>query len=427
MICTAVGGQPTRLRCNTADLALVESQQGMTIEQALARMDGAEPPHFVLGIASKLSRRCKLLQARPNGDTVDLVMVVDDEAVHDDEYGDTGDFPEPPSTLNPRVPYVVNLIAVFRLEALEAALDVSWFPVAGAHAYVAQISYDDGVSWQGIYDGTAPNFSKVITAADIKVRVQADNGVRGPWSIASVDAPNVVLGGGVVGPESLNAGLADYVLSVLKQNDDANRELRQLIAGVVAEVQSQTWKNTAELRRGLSASYNTITAEYTELVTVVAGPEGALAETLEQISVDIDGVQANVTTLASVVGTIEGHLAASWGLTLDVNNYISGMYLLNDGTTSSFVINTDYFAIAKPGVLTPTTIFSIQTVDGVSTMALKGDFIADGIITARTLNVVSLSAVSGNMGTLTTGKIESPDGEFLIDTTNKRIVISQTV
>lgn len=424
ILCASVGAQPTKLKCDTADLALVESQQGMTIEQALDRLAGSEPPHFVLGVASNLSRRCKLLQARPNGDTVDLTLVVDDEAVHDEDYGDPGDMPEPPPVLNPRVPFVVNLTAVFRMATADALLDVSWFPSPGAVSYVAQISYDDGATWEGIYDGTAPNFSKTVTAAELKVRVQAFNGVRGPWSVASVDAPIVVLAPDTVGPGTLQAGLRDYVMNILHTNEEVNNTIRQMIAAAVAELDSQHWNNQAELRRNLQVSYGTITAEYTELITVVAGPEGALASTLEEIQISIDGVEASVTAQSLVIGTINGHLAASWGVTLDVNNYISGVYQLNDGTSSSFVINTDFFAIAKPGVLTPTTIFSIQTVNGVSTMALKGDFIADGTIIARTINVSQLSAVTGNMGSLTAGKIESPDGKFLIDCTNKRIVIS---
>jgi hypothetical protein len=424
IICDSVGAQPTKLELDASDLALVETQQGMTIEQALDRMDGAEPPVFVLGVQSNLSRHCLLLQARPNGDTVDLVMVVDDEAVHDDDYGDVGDFPEPPPVLNPNVPFITSLTAVFSMAVAEATLQASWWPAPGAIGYIAQISYDDGLTWEGIYEGSAPGFSKTVTAAELKVRVQAYHTVKGPWSIATVDAPVVVVAPDVVPPSALIDGLEDYVMNILKDNEAVGNSIRQFITNTIAELDAQHWANQSELRRNLSVTYGNITAEYNEAITVAVGPEGALAEQLEELSVSIDGVEASVTTLTTVVGTIEGHLAASWGLTLDVNNYITGMYLLNDGTTSAFVINTDNFSIAKPGVLTPTTIFSIQTVDGVSTMALKGDFIADGVITARTIDVVSLSAVSADLGTVTVGKIESTDGKFLIDATNKRIVIS---
>jgi len=55
---------------------------------------------------------------------------------------------------------------------------------------------------------------------------------------------------------------------------------------------------------------------------------------------------------------------------------------------------------------------------------LDGDLMVTGTVTSDKLNVTSLSAVTADMGTLTAGKLESTDGKFKIDLTNKEILIT---
>ena len=56
--------------------------------------------------------------------------------------------------------------------------------------------------------------------------------------------------------------------------------------------------------------------------------------------------------------------------------------------------------------------------------AITAEKINAGAITADKMTVSNLSAVSAAMGTLTSGKIQSPDGSFVIDFTNKYINIT---
>ncbi|PNQ02121.1 hypothetical protein A8G00_14095 [Sphingobium sp. SA916] len=57
------------------------------------------------------------------------------------------------------------------------------------------------------------------------------------------------------------------------------------------------------------------------------------------------GDRASIETIQSSVNGV----LAKYGVTLDVNNYITGFQQLNNGATGSFIINADYFAIVKPG------------------------------------------------------------------------------
>lgn len=49
------------------------------------------------------------------------------------------------------------------------------------------------------------------------------------------------------------------------------------------------------------------------------------------------------------VELIDEETAAQWSLVLDVNDYVSGVYSANDGTTSNFTVLADTFSVVKPG------------------------------------------------------------------------------
>lgn len=57
------------------------------------------------------------------------------------------------------------------------------------------------------------------------------------------------------------------------------------------------------------------------------------------------GDRASVEQVSSSVNGI----LAQWVLNLDVNGYIAGMKLANNGQYSNFIINADNFQILKPG------------------------------------------------------------------------------
>lgn len=61
----------------------------------------------------------------------------------------------------------------------------------------------------------------------------------------------------------------------------------------------------------------------------------------------------------------------------------------------------------------------------VITVAIDGNLLVTGTVGADKLSVSSLSAITGDVGTLTSGLIQSFDGKFVIDLTNKFIRITQ--
>tara|TARA_R110002167_G_scaffold60282_4_gene170438 strand:- start:1520 stop:4921 length:3402 start_codon:yes stop_codon:yes gene_type:complete len=115
-----------------------------------------------------------------------------------------------------------------------------------------------------------------------------------------------------------------------------------------------------------------------------------------------------------------GELFAQYTVKVDTNGYVSGFGLastLRDSVPySEFTIIADKFSIVNPG--SPAKIpFILADVNGVSTLALDGNLVADGSILARhmtadsisanNITVASLDAIAADLGTITAGTIRT--------------------
>lgn len=136
-------------------------------------------------------------------------------------------------------------------------------------------------------------------------------------------------------------------------------------------------------------------------------------------------VKTNANAVVSINETID-EINGKWSLDISENGRVRGAITL-DGTSAQtvFGVLADKFVIVHPTDNNNTvTAFVVGLVNGVPTVGINGNLIVDDTIQARHLAVTTLSAVSANMGTLTAGKIQSPDGKFIIDATNKTIRIT---
>lgn len=104
---------------------------------------------------------------------------------------------------------------------------------------------------------------------------------------------------------------------------------------------------------------------------------------------------------------------------------MSGTIQNNDGTESSFTVLASEFFVVAPGVGDgePIPLFLVQEVNGQAAVTINGDVMADGSITARALNVATLSAVSADFGDATfTGKASGgPTGLLEVNFTDGAI------
>lgn len=118
--------------------------------------------------------------------------------------------------------------------------------------------------------------------------------------------------------------------------------------------------------------------------------------------------------------------AGQWSVSVNDNGRVIGAVRLDGGAeTTEFGVLADRFVVVHPAA-NNTTIqaFVVGIVDGVLTVGIDGFLIVDGSITTPKLHVELLSAISGNIGTITAGTVSSGDGRFTIDLNAKSIVMS---
>ena len=138
------------------------------------------------------------------------------------------------------------------------------------------------------------------------------------------------------------------------------------------------------------------------------------------ITTALTRVNENTAQVAALAQSVNG-IEAAYTVTVDINGRVVGYTQLNGSAAGSeFVVAADFFRVA--GVTgNGVPVFAVQTVDGAAKMALRGDMLADGTITARALSVSTLSALTASLGTITAGLMRDPASKYYFDVTNGRI------
>lgn len=173
----------------------------------------------------------------------------------------------------------------------------------------------------------------------------------------------------------------------------------------------------------LTATVDDNTAAITAETTARASADSAIAASVTTLSTTVGG---HSTSITSLLGSVDG-IEARWGIAIDLDGYVIGRVNL-DGTngTSTFDVVADLFRIAQPGVAggSVVPVFAIGNVDGTPKLALRGDMLVDGAILARHIDVLSLSAITADIGEVTAGVLRSADNKFVIDLDAKTITIN---
>ncbi|WP_127078339.1 phage tail tip fiber protein [Rhodomicrobium lacus] len=235
---------------------------------------------------------------------------------------------------------------------------------------------DRGTSWTPWVAATSAASSQVVAAA---VTSEATTVAPGAVSEASLDAQTRFRLSLTTAANTVEGSVAAVSADITAQAQ------RNAEAAISAMLTSQ------EQVRSLRAERGALSAEVTEVMQAVAGQ------------------------------------SAMWGIAVDVNGHVLGaVQLSGENASSEFVVVADRFQVALPaadgGDAVP--VFTIADVDGTPKLVLRGDMLADGTITARALNVATLSAIVANLGVVTAGRLQSPDGLMYMDLSTKEFVIS---
>jgi hypothetical protein len=229
------------------------------------------------------------------------------------------------------------------------------------------------------------------------------------------------------GYADLNADIQYNITTLMGQFQNDLDGFRNLVSSLVGNQDGRNWLDKKEIRSQLNSVAGNAKASIATLQQAFTDAQTAFANYQVTVSAEFDTTNASVTTNSTAIAQLDGYAAAQYSITLDVNGYATGFNLFNGGagiSTATFIV--DNFRVARPAsgaAGTPKNIFAIGTVGGVSTIGISASMFIDGTITATMLNVISLSAINANLGTVTAGKIQSPSGNFVIDATNERIEI----
>jgi hypothetical protein len=207
----------------------------------------------------------------------------------------------------------------------------------------------------------------------------------------------------------------------------------------------------------LSATVGTNTAAISTESTARAAADSSLSSQITSVSAIANGMSANGKIRFTAV-TATGGSAAEFAVNVsaDGTNYAYAGFNLQvfSGSpptsrmtvqASQFVIKSSSgdkvpFFIDSSGNLISQALTAVSSVYGLGNFAtlnqitasnittyIAGAAIGDaviGTISAGKISAGSLSAISANLGTVTAGYMQSPDGRMVIDLNNGRIVIS---
>lgn len=161
-----------------------------------------------------------------------------------------------------------------------------------------------------------------------------------------------------------------------------------------------TTVNTARLTAdtALASSISTVTASVSAANSRITSEQiartsavSALASSVSVVSTTVGGMTASITSLAQSVNGV----GALYGVSLDVNGFITGFKQNNNGTAGSFDILANTFRVAMPGG-NPVTVFGVDA-DGVyinGNVRISGNLLVVGTVETEALpqNAISNSA-----------------------------------
>lgn len=433
---------------DATDLALVESQQGTTLAAVLDRDDGDEPATFAIGLGTDWQHRAIVMSGTPDGDLVRLECIADYEEVHDDD-GAPSALPPRASLSDPRTPLIGGLTATLEQNVLEPVLSASWIPAAGARSYISQISYDGKVTWAPLIETVAPNFSIVVEPRALSLRVAAIGIGQGAWSFVDLDAP--MIDASRVPGFNLIQGNRDLINNQLRVSDEQLRRDIELVAshmlvmgnaieaariagetqftvkaealGARVQEESIAWRNGDD---ALAANITTVSATANSAVAAVTveqaariSADGALATRVDNVEASVEGIAGSVRAEWAVSSAPSG-VYASYQLTARAENSNVGFYIMaQNGSPGYVAIDADKFYMRSSSG-SPFAVF--DTVGG--NVYMRSNMYLDGSITAVKLSVDNLQAISANMGTLTAGRLLSPDGKVDFNLSSGYLLVS---
>lgn len=184
--------------------------------------------------------------------------------------------------------------------------------------------------------------AEALIATEQNVRAAADSAFAGQLSTIT---SRVSAAEAAISSEQTARANADTALS--NRLDSVTARVGTAEAAITAEQTARANADSALSSRvdGLLVQVNDNKALILTEQTARANGDSALAGQISTLQSSVNGNTASIQTLQQVVNG----LAAQYMVKLDVNGYVAGFGLYNNGATSSFTVLADKFAVVTPG------------------------------------------------------------------------------
>lgn len=314
------------LALDAADRQIVEGQHGQLVN-VLPDVSRAAPAHVTLLKGDYRLFDGLVIEARPVGPELwDVTIVNDDQRVHavdETEVTPAPWTPPPMITPPPDKPVVKGVYGLLQQGTLSLTLEAGWQAAPGADRYVAEISYDDdaadapaAATWTPVHDSRATRLSVGVMPQPVTLRVAGIGKMQGAWAYATiVDVPELRLPPEIEDP--IKRELEDFTRDALIENEELIKQVhgnvRKLaddarkLALQVIEQSSKNYKDHKESITRLSSTYDKVTAEYLNQITVATGPGSALGQRIEAIEVKIPTLaEASALNALTIIVNAQG-------------------------------------------------------------------------------------------------------------------------
>jgi hypothetical protein len=137
--------------------------------------------------------------------------------------------------------------------------------------------------------------------------------------------------------------------------------------------------------------------------------------TVEEVGAVAQDLEASISTVNDVAIDAQGRATAMHALRVDVNGYVAGYGLSNDGATAQFAILADEFLIARPGNGAPVGTFFVNGAGVVymTNVVIGGALIDELVVNKLTAGTLYADMVIHSLLSMGTGKIVFDNGVYM--------------
>lgn len=196
---------------------------------------------------------------------------------------------------------------------------------------------------------------------------------------------------------------------VVTTGQDVGLLLKALTGQITESELYQTLQSRINLIDGPDTLAGSVAARIRTEEIARTNADGALSSQVTTLSTRVDNNTSAIQTEATVRASQTGELYAKYSIKLDVNGYVTGWAMNNNGSTGDMIVLADKFAVGAPGggnIIPFVVNTTPQTINGVYVPAgtyMDAAYIKNGTITNAKIGNAAID--DAKIANLSAGKI----------------------